>query len=188
MRPLASQSSAGVSTGASISWAPIASISSRMIPTIRWCTRQPSGRKVQTPAESWRMKPPRTRSLWLAASASAGSSRSVGRKSFEARAIIRCPRRLFEGDERGLGHREGGRLGHLETLRAAHAALDPAVDLVEELVDQDVRRDLLQHAAVRVDEADVAPARDSEVRVARLAGAVDGAAHHRDLEGLRVGA
>ena len=34
MRPVVSQSSAGVSTGISISWAPIASISSRMICSI----------------------------------------------------------------------------------------------------------------------------------------------------------
>ena len=49
-RPVASQSSAGVSTGASISWPPIASISSRMICSTFWCTRQPSGRNVQRPA------------------------------------------------------------------------------------------------------------------------------------------
>ena len=34
----------------SISCPPIASISSRMIWTTFWCTRQPSGRNVQTPA------------------------------------------------------------------------------------------------------------------------------------------
>ena len=39
----------------SISWPPIASISSRMICTTFWCTRQPSGRNVQTPALTWRM-------------------------------------------------------------------------------------------------------------------------------------
>ncbi len=87
-RPVASQSSAGVSTGISISWPPIASISSRMIWTIFSWTRQPSGMYVQSPAETWRMKPPRTSSLWLTASASAGASRRVGRKSCEARAII----------------------------------------------------------------------------------------------------
>src|SRR5207245_7195478 len=47
--------------------------------------------------------------------------------------------------------------------------------------------DLVQHTAVGVDEADVAPAGDAEVRVARFAGAVDGAAHDGDLERLRVG-
>src|SRR5207247_148323 len=76
-RPVASQSSTGVGTGISISWPPIAFISSRMICSIfRW-TRQPRGRNVQTPALTWRMNPPRTSSLWLTASASAGSSRRV---------------------------------------------------------------------------------------------------------------
>src|SRR5437763_12319480 len=53
---------------------------------------------------------------------------------------------------------------------------------------QDVRGDFLQHAAVGVDEADVAAAGDAEVGVARLPRAVHGAAHDGDLEGLRVGA
>ena len=48
------------------------------------------------------------------------------------------------------------------------------------------RLDLLQHAPVRVDEADVAAARDPEVGVAGLARAVHRAAHDGDLEGLRV--
>ena len=56
----------------SISWPPIASISSRMICSTFWCTRQPSGRNVQTPALTWRMYPPRTSSLCETASASAG--------------------------------------------------------------------------------------------------------------------
>src|SRR5712691_7839963 len=114
------------------------------------------------------MKPPRTRSLCDTASASAGSSRRVGKKSSEARVAI-AGGRLVEGNLRGLGHRERRRLRHLQPLRAAHTAGDPRVDLVEELVDEDVRGDLLQHAAVRVDETDVAAAGDSEVRVARLA-------------------
>ena len=62
IRPVVSQSSAGVSVGQRISWPPIASISSRMICSIRMCTRQPSGRKLQRPAPIWRMKPPRTSS------------------------------------------------------------------------------------------------------------------------------
>ena len=88
IRPVASQSSAGVRTGMKISCAPKASSSSRMICSIfRW-TRQPRVMNVQRPALTWRMKPPRTSSLWLTASASAGSSRRVGRKSSEARTII----------------------------------------------------------------------------------------------------
>ena len=87
IRPEVSHSSAGVRTGQSISCPPIALISSRMIWTTFSCTRQPSGRNVHSPAPTWRMKPPRTSSLWLAASASAGASRRVGRNSCEARAI-----------------------------------------------------------------------------------------------------
>ena len=61
--PVAFQSSAGVRTGIEISCEPIASISSRMIWTIFSCTRQPSGRKVHTPALTWRRNAPRTSSL-----------------------------------------------------------------------------------------------------------------------------
>src|SRR6266576_670467 len=46
-----------------------------------------NSRTRHSPAPTWRMNPPRTSSLWLAASASAGASRSVGRNSCEARAI-----------------------------------------------------------------------------------------------------
>src|SRR5215467_13695245 len=120
------------------------------------CTRQPRGRNVHTPAATWRMKPPRTRSLWLTASASAGASRNVGRKSCEARAIIVGGLNLLERDRGGFGHRQRCRLGHLQALRAEHPVGDPAVDLVEELVDEDVGGDLLQYAAMRVDEAHVA--------------------------------
>src|SRR6185369_13362322 len=67
------------------------------------------------------------------------------------------------------------------------AVRDPLVDRVEELVDEDVGGDLLQHPAVRVDEADVAPAGNAKVRIARLPRSVDGAAEHRDLEVLRIG-
>ena len=63
----------------SISWPPIASISSRTICTTFWCTRQPAGSQVHSPAPSWRTSPARTMSLWESASASAGGSRSVGR-------------------------------------------------------------------------------------------------------------
>ena len=43
-RPVFSQASAGCSTGISISWQPIASISSRMIASTFRCTRHPAGR------------------------------------------------------------------------------------------------------------------------------------------------
>src|SRR6266540_1051440 len=214
MRPDVSQSSAGVRTGQSISWPPIASISSRMICTTFWCTRQPSGKYVHRPAPTCRMKPPRTSSWWLAASASAGGSRRVGKKSREARTItvvradyssgitaasLAMPlrgravhprgRSIFSSDrlqwnQRGLGQGRG--LRHLQTLRAVHALRDPLVDLVEQLVDEDVGRHLLQHSPVRVDEAGVAPPCDAEVRIARLAGTVHRATEHRDLEVLRI--
>src|SRR5579862_2658875 len=167
-RPVCSQSSIGVSTGISISWPPIASISSRMICSTFWCTRQPRGRKLQSPAPTWRMKPPRTSSWCDAASASAGGSRRVGRNSCEAFAIIRCRLTLVERDHRGLSHCQGRRLCHLEPLRPVHAVGDPLVDLGEQLVDKDFRLDLLQDTAVRVDETDVAAAGDPEVRVPRL--------------------
>src|SRR5215831_14142117 len=134
--------------------------------TFRW-TRQPSGRYDHTPADSCRTNPPLTSSLWLTASASAGSSRSVGRKSCDALAANDCSL-VVERDQGGLGHRQRGRLGHLQALRATHSVGDPPVDLEEELVDQDVRGDLLQDAAVRVDEADVAAAGDPEIGVSRL--------------------
>src|SRR4051812_36450443 len=170
-----------------------------MICSIFRCTRQPSGRNVQTPPVTWRTKPPRTSSLWLTASASAGASRKVGRKSLEARAIIVASpgyRRasqagessLFQGNRRRLGHREGRGLPHLQALGAEHPVGDPPVDLVKELVDEDVARDLLEDPPVGVDEPDVAAACDPEVGIARLPGAVHGAAEDGHLEDLRVGA
>src|SRR5262249_39917120 len=95
--------------------------------------------------------------------------------------------RLLEGDQGRLGHCVGRRLGHLQPLRAVHALGDPPVDLEEELVDEAVRPPLLQAAAGRVQEAAARAAGDAEVGVARLAGAVDRAAEHGDLEMLWVG-
>ena len=77
-RPLRRHSSIGCSTGMSISWPPIAFISSRMIDTTRWCTRQPAGSHDHRPAPTWRMSPARTISLCESASASDGASFSVG--------------------------------------------------------------------------------------------------------------
>src|SRR5919106_1962004 len=165
----------------SISWPPMAFISSRTIWTTFSWTRQPSGRNVQMPALTGRKNPPRTSSLWLTASASPGSSRSVGRKSWEARTGSALRRSLGR-----FGHHERRRLRELEALGPHHAALDPRVDLAEELRDEHVRLHLLEHAAVCVDEPRVAAAGDAEVGVARLAGAVDRAAHDGDLEGLRI--
>ena len=71
-------SSAGWITGISISWPPIASISSRTIALIRWCTRQPAGSQLHSPEPTWRTSPARTISRCESASASAGASFSVG--------------------------------------------------------------------------------------------------------------
>jgi hypothetical protein len=71
-------------------------------------------------------------------------------------------------------------------FRALHAVGEPAVDLDEQLVDERLGGHLLEHAAVRVDEADVAAAGDPEVRVARLARPVHGTAHDGDLERLGI--
>ncbi len=80
-RPDCCQISAGLTTGYSISWQPIDSISSRMTASILRMTRQPAGRKTYTPAASCRTSPARTMSLWLTASAPAGSSLTVGSSS-----------------------------------------------------------------------------------------------------------
>jgi len=86
-RPVCSQSSAGVSTGISISWPPIAFISSRTICTMRSWTRQPAGIHDHSPVPTWRISPARTISLCDTASASAGGSRSVGRKYSDSRVM-----------------------------------------------------------------------------------------------------
>src|SRR4029077_12153478 len=57
-----------------------------------------------------------------------------------------------------------------------------------ELVDEALRGHLLEHAAVGIDEADVTATGDPEVRVSRLPRSVHRAAHHGDLERLRIGA
>src|SRR3954447_12038529 len=93
---------------------------------------------------------------------------------------------LFERDCRRLGHGQGGGLCVFAALGPLHAGGDPRVDLAEELVDEDPRLDLAEDLSVRVDEARLATARDAEICIARLAGAVDRAAEHRDLEVLRV--
>src|SRR5581483_5654748 len=98
----------------------------------------------------------------------------------------RWPSRLFQRDRRRLGHREGSRLGVLAALGPLHPGRDPGVDLTEELVDEDLGLDLPQHLPVRVDESGLAAAGDPEVRVSRLAGAVDRTAEDGDLEVLGV--
>ena len=139
--------------------------------TFAW-TRQPSGRNVHRPAPTWRMNPPRTRSLWLAASASAGSSRSVGRKSCEARAIIV----VAAGYSLPSGMREASAMASAAGFaifsrfgRCMPSSIHWSISWKSSSTRMS-ERDLLQHAAVRVDEADVAAAGDAEVGVARLPG------------------
>src|SRR3954465_504150 len=107
------------------------------------------------------MYAPRTSSLWLIDSASAGASRRVGRNSSDARRITSPT--LVERNFGSLGHCERRGLRHLEPLRPTHAALDPRVDLAEEILDEGLRRNLPQHTAMGIDEADFAAAGDSEV-------------------------
>src|SRR5215210_5646404 len=71
-------------------------------------------------------------------------------------------------------------------VRPHHAAVDPRIDLAEELVHELGLADLPQHLAVGVDEPGVPAAGDPEVGVPRLARPVHRAAHDRDLEVLRV--
>src|SRR6266511_4878113 len=126
------------------------------------------------PAPSWRMKPARTRSLWLATCASAGASLRVGTKAFESRtgrmvaSYTPAPRapRLRRACRRGLLRQATGgdveRLAHdrvLELLRL-HPLHDPTVSEEE------------PHPAV--------PVRDAHVGGRRLARPVHLAAHHRD--------
>jgi hypothetical protein len=67
------------------SCAPMAFISCRMIVQMRSMTRHPKGRYTYMPEANCRTKPPRTMSLWLTASASAGSSFTVGMNRAVAR-------------------------------------------------------------------------------------------------------
>ena len=64
-RPVASQSSTGVSTGREQLLAAdrVHLLADDLLDLA--VDRQPSGRYVHSPALTWRMKPPRTSSLWL---------------------------------------------------------------------------------------------------------------------------
>src|SRR5439155_588631 len=111
------------------------------------------------PAASCRTRPARSISLWLRASASAGSSRRVGTSDFDSRIyfasfVLLAP--FTPGDEL------------VDFL--AHGAHDLRL------------RHLPDDLAALEDEPDPAPARDADVRRARLAGPVDLAPHHRDVD------
>src|SRR5271166_3780438 len=77
-----------------------------MIPTTRWCTRQPAGSHVHMPAPICLTRPALTISLCEIASASAGGCFSVGSRYPERRvtfdrAVRRAPPR------EGIPHRDG---------------------------------------------------------------------------------
>ncbi len=121
--------------------------------------------------------------MWLTASASAGASRSVGRWSCEARAII-----YSSGIAEASAIASAAGFACLRRSgRCIPSAIQASISAKSSL-DEHLRIDLLQHLAVGVDEADVAAARDPEVGVARLARSVHRAAEHGDLEVLGVGA
>ncbi len=65
----------------------MAFISARMMEEILVATRIPNGRSEYDPAISCLMNPARTSRRWLTASASAGSSRSVGMKAWDQRTV-----------------------------------------------------------------------------------------------------
>src|SRR5437867_4910903 len=106
-------------------------------------------------------------SRWLIASASAGTSRSVGISDFES---------LIEpggGSVCGGGGRGGGFLGLLLG--------DELLDFLPHHLDDLVLRDFPDDLAPPEDQADAAPARDADVRGARFARPVDLAPHHGDV-------
>src|SRR3954470_12936410 len=120
-RPERFHSSAGVMTGMSISPQPIASISSRTIWAAFWCTRQPAGSQLHSPAPPWRASPARTISLCESASASAGGCFSVGRKRFDWR-VSMAGRNRTGGPELRGGYRVPARMDR-RLLAAGLAAL-----------------------------------------------------------------
>ena len=113
-RPDFRQISAGCIAGRRNSCPPMASISSRMIAPILVATRDPQReQRVVTRPSAGGCNPARTSSRWLTASASAGSSRSVGMKA---------------RDQRMAGNLGGGRTGWSDgriSSRLGHSAGAP---------------------------------------------------------------
>src|SRR3954464_3231120 len=107
----------------SISPQPMASISSRTICAAFWCTRQPAGSQLHSPAPTCRARPARTISLCESASASAGGCFSVGRKRFDWR-VSMAGRNRIGGPELGGGYRVAASMDR-RLLAAGLAALSP---------------------------------------------------------------
>src|SRR2546426_3311194 len=114
------------------------------------------------PAASCRTRPARTMSRWLIASASAGSSRSVGISDFENR---------IGASGRSVRRRRGG--GLLRLLLG-----DELLDFFPHGLDDFAFGHLPDDLAPPEDQADAPATGDTDVGGARLAGAVDLAPHH----------
>src|SRR5690349_5275298 len=115
-------------TGISISCASIASSSSRMTCSIRWCTRQPAGMNVHSPVPTWRTSPARTISLCEGASASAGGCFSVGRGYRERRVMGRRPGSLVRKNHRSNPDRRRPMSYEVPALPYGYDALEPHID------------------------------------------------------------
>src|SRR5207253_8087159 len=117
------------------------------------------------PAASCRTRPARSISRWLIASASAGSSRSVGISDLANR--IEAGGRSVDG-------------GRQESLRPA--LLEEGLDLLAHGLDDLPFGHLADHRAPLEDEPDALAAGDADVGRARLAGPVHLAAHDGDVD------
>src|ERR1039457_2030143 len=86
------------------------------------------------PAPSWRMYPARIRNLWLATSASAGASRSVGINSFDQR-CIEMGRLAFPSD-----HADARRLGAETILNVRVVGLGSLAEILRITILSDLAR------------------------------------------------
>src|SRR5207247_7285574 len=126
------------------------------------------------PAPSWRMRPARSMSLWLSASASAGSSRRVWTSDCERRTATRYP---------SSGGAPPPSVVVGRGRRPCSLPLgDEPVDLLAHRLHDVLLGDLTDDLAVLEDEADPAPARHADVGGTRLTGAVDLAPHNSDMD------
>src|SRR5437667_11924867 len=126
------------------------------------------------PAPSWRMRPARSMSLWVSASAAAGSSRRVGTSDCERRTATRYP---------SSGGAPPPSVVVGRGRRPCSLPLgDEPVDLLAHRLHDVLLGDLTDDLAVLEDEADPAPARHADVGGTRLTGPVDLAVVERSAE------
>src|SRR5262245_30621111 len=123
------------------------------------------------PRLSCRMKPPRTNSLWLTTSASAGSSLRVGMKVL-----------LHRINFRNLTELENERLAVDRRCLFCFLLGGSVLDLVHQRVNDLRFADLAYHFPFFKDETDAVAAGDSEIGRTRLSGSVDLATHNRDMD------